>query len=148
MGGRPAPERSAGPQGRRRSAPPRSQGWHAWSRRNGTSVPPRRLPATGGAFSANLCSGFLPSSSAFRGLRHDRRVDTHRFEHGVSSCPRCHRDNLFVIAWPFWYIRRWRARERRPEIALEVLNQRFALGEIGRSEYLQNRDDILAAQVR
>ena len=55
---------------------------------------------------------------------------------------------VFVIAWPFWYIRRWRARERRPEIALEVLNQRYALGEIGRSEYLQNRDDILAAQVR
>jgi uncharacterized membrane protein len=53
-----------------------------------------------------------------------------------------------VIAWPFWYIRRRRARERRPEIALEVLNQRYALGEIGRSEYLQNRDDILAAQVR
>jgi uncharacterized membrane protein len=55
---------------------------------------------------------------------------------------------VFVIAWPFWYIRRRRARERRPEIALEVLNQRYALGEIGRSEYLQNRDDILAAQVR
>ena len=55
---------------------------------------------------------------------------------------------VFVIAWPFWYFRRRRARERRPEIALEVLNQRYALGEIGRSEYLQNRDDILAAQVR
>ena len=55
---------------------------------------------------------------------------------------------VFVIAWPFWCIRRRRARERRPEIALEVLNQRYALGEIGRSEYLQNRDDILAAQVR
>jgi uncharacterized membrane protein len=55
---------------------------------------------------------------------------------------------VFVIAWPFWYIRRRRARERRPEIALEVLNQRYALGEIGRSEYLQNRDDILAAQAR
>ena len=54
---------------------------------------------------------------------------------------------VFVIAWPFWYIRRRRARERCPEIALEVLNQRYALGEIGRSEYLQNRDDILAAQV-
>ena len=54
---------------------------------------------------------------------------------------------VFVIAWPFWYIRRRRARERRPEIALEVLNQRYALGEIGRSEYLQNRDDILATQV-
>jgi hypothetical protein len=61
-------------------------------------VAPRRLPATGGAFSANLCSGFLPSSSAFRGLRHDRRVDTHRFEHGGSSCPRCHRDNR--VRWP------------------------------------------------
>ena len=55
---------------------------------------------------------------------------------------------VFVIAWPFWCIRRRRARERRPEIALEVLNQRYALGEIGRSEYLQNRDDILAALVR
>jgi uncharacterized membrane protein len=55
---------------------------------------------------------------------------------------------VFVIAWPFWYIRRRRARERCPEIALEVLNQHYALGEIGRSEYLQNRDDILAAQVR
>ena len=55
---------------------------------------------------------------------------------------------VFVIAWPFWYIRRRRARERCPEIALEVLNQRYAIGEIGRSEYLQNRDDILAAQVR
>ena len=31
---------------------------------------------------------------------------------------------VFVIAWPFWYIRRRRARERCPEIALEVLNQR------------------------
>ena len=39
---------------------------------------------------------------------------------------------VFVIAWPFWYIRRRRARERCPEIALEVLNQRYALGEIGR----------------
>jgi len=55
---------------------------------------------------------------------------------------------VFVIAWPFWYIRRRRALERRPEIALEVLNQRYALGEIGRSEYLQNRDDILATEVR
>ena len=55
---------------------------------------------------------------------------------------------VFVIAWPFWYIRRRSARERRPEIVLEVLNRRYALGEIGRSEYLQNRDDILAAQVR
>jgi uncharacterized membrane protein len=55
---------------------------------------------------------------------------------------------VFVIAWPFWYIRRRRARERRPEIALEVLNRRYARGEIGRSEYLQNRDDILATEVR
>ena len=35
-----------------------------------------------------------------------------------------------------------------PEIALDVLNQSYARGEISRSEYLQNRDDILAAQVR
>jgi uncharacterized membrane protein len=54
---------------------------------------------------------------------------------------------VFVIAWPFWYIRRRRARARRPEIALEVLNRRYALGEISRSEYLQNRDDIVAAQI-
>jgi hypothetical protein len=72
----------------------------------------------------------------------------HRFEHGVSSCPRCHRDNRVRDRVAFLVIRRRRARERRPEIALEVLNQRYALGEIGRSEYLQNRDDILAAQVR
>jgi uncharacterized membrane protein len=55
---------------------------------------------------------------------------------------------VFVIAWPIWYIRRRRARERSPEIALEVLNRRYARGEIGRSEYLQNRDDILATEVR
>ena len=53
----------------------------------------------------------------------------------------------FLIAWPFWYIRRRLAPEPSPpEIALEVLNRRYAVGEIGRSEYLQNRDDILAAQ--
>jgi len=50
------------------------------------------------------------------------------------------------IAATVWYMRRRRARKLRPEIALEALNQRYALGEIGRSEYLQNRDDILAAQ--
>jgi uncharacterized membrane protein len=44
-------------------------------------------------------------------------------------------------------MRRRRARARRPEIALEALNRRYALGDIGRSEYLQNRDDILAEQV-
>jgi hypothetical protein len=33
-----------------------------------------------------------------------------------------------------------------PEIALEALNQRYALGDVGRTEYLENRDDILAAQ--
>ena len=49
------------------------------------------------------------------------------------------------IAATVWYIRRRRARQRRPEIALEVLNERYALGNIGRNEYLQNRDDILAA---
>jgi uncharacterized membrane protein len=49
------------------------------------------------------------------------------------------------IAATIWYIRRRRARQRRPEIALEALNQRYAFGEISRSEYLQNRDDILAA---
>lgn len=54
---------------------------------------------------------------------------------------------VFVIVWPFWYIRRRRAWERRPEVALELLNQRYALGEIGRNEYLQNRDIILAAQI-
>ena len=50
---------------------------------------------------------------------------------------------LIVIAWPLWYIRRRRAREQRPQIALEVLNRRYALGEIDRTEYLQTRDDIL-----
>src|SRR6476469_8715157 len=50
------------------------------------------------------------------------------------------------IAATFWYMRRRRARQLRPQIALEALNQRYALGDIGRTEYLQNRDDILAAQ--
>ncbi len=50
------------------------------------------------------------------------------------------------IAGILWYIRRRRARARRPEIVLEALNRRYVLGDIGRSEYLQNRDDILAAQ--
>ena len=50
------------------------------------------------------------------------------------------------IAATVWYMRRWRARKLRPQIALEALNQRYALGDIGRTEYLQNRDDILAAQ--
>jgi hypothetical protein len=39
----------------------------------------------------------------------------------------------------------YRTRKRRPEIALDALNQRYALGDIGRTEYLQNRNDILAA---
>ena len=43
-------------------------------------------------------------------------------------------------------MRRRRARKLRPQIALEALNQRYALGDIGRTEYLQYRDDILAAQ--
>jgi uncharacterized membrane protein len=55
---------------------------------------------------------------------------------------------VFLIAWPFWYIRRRRAHQQRPEVMLEVLNQRYALGEIDRSEYLQNRDDIIAAQIQ
>ena len=50
---------------------------------------------------------------------------------------------LIVIAWPLWYIRRRPAREQSPQIALEVLNRRYALGEIDRTEYLQTRDDIL-----
>jgi uncharacterized membrane protein len=51
------------------------------------------------------------------------------------------------IAGTVWYMRRRRARKLRPQIALEALNQRYALGDIGRTEYLQNRDDILAAQL-
>jgi uncharacterized membrane protein len=49
------------------------------------------------------------------------------------------------IVGTLWYMRRWRARKLRPQIALEALNQRYALGDIGRTEYLQNRDDILSA---
>jgi uncharacterized membrane protein len=49
------------------------------------------------------------------------------------------------IAATVWYMRRRRARKLRPQIALEALNQRYALGDIDRTEYLQNRDDILAA---
>ena len=51
------------------------------------------------------------------------------------------------IAGTLWYMRRRRARKRRPEIALEALNQQYALGDIGRTEYLQNRDNILAARI-
>jgi uncharacterized membrane protein len=47
------------------------------------------------------------------------------------------------IVGTLWYMRR-RARQRSPEIALEALNQRYAVGDIGRTEYLQNRDNILA----
>ena len=50
------------------------------------------------------------------------------------------------VAAMVWYMRHWRARKLRPQIALEALNQRYAVGDIGRTEYLQNRDDILAAQ--
>jgi uncharacterized membrane protein len=50
------------------------------------------------------------------------------------------------IAATVWYMRRRRARKLRPHIALEALNRRYALGDISRTEYLQNRDDILAAQ--
>jgi Flp pilus assembly protein TadG len=46
------------------------------------------------------------------------------------------------IAATVWYMRR----KLRPQIGLEALNQRYARGDIGRTEYLQNRDDILAAQ--
>ena len=51
-----------------------------------------------------------------------------------------------AIAATLWYMRRRRARKLRPQIALEALNHRYALGEISRTEYLQNRDDVLAAQ--
>jgi hypothetical protein len=51
-----------------------------------------------------------------------------------------------AIACTLWYLQRRRTRELRPQIALEALNQRYAFGDIGRTEYLQNRDDILAAQ--
>jgi uncharacterized membrane protein len=50
------------------------------------------------------------------------------------------------IAGTLWYVRRRRARKLRPQIALEALNLRYAVGEISRTEYLQNRDYILAAQ--
>ena len=45
-----------------------------------------------------------------------------------------------------WYMRRRRTRKLRPQIALEAFNLRYAVGEISRTEYLQNRDYILAAQ--
>jgi hypothetical protein len=40
------------------------------------------------------------------------------------------------IAAMVWYMRRWRARKLRPQIALEALNQRYALGDIGQTKYL------------
>jgi hypothetical protein len=45
-----------------------------------------------------------------------------------------------------WLLRLLQFPQRPPQIALEALNQRYALGDIGRTEYLENRDDILAAQ--
>jgi hypothetical protein len=84
-----------------------------------------------------------------RGLGNDEHIDTHRFDLGKSSGgpPRDnpHRPRTRIAA-TVWYIRRRRARKLRPQIALEALNQRYALGDIGRTEYLKNRDDILAAQ--
>src|SRR5262245_22248489 len=50
------------------------------------------------------------------------------------------------IAATVWYVRRRRAHKLLPQIALEALNQRYALGDIGRTEYLLNRDEFLAAQ--
>ena len=144
MGRRPASERSARRQGTPICATSLA-GVTGEVEEEWTSVPPAYLPATGGPFSIKLLP---PFEFGFRGLRRDRRVDTHRFEAAVVVVLAVIATIVFVIAWPFWYIRRRYARERRPEIALEVLNQRYALGEIGRSEYLQNRDDILAAQVR
>ena len=38
------------------------------------------------------------------------------------------------IAATVWYIRRWRARKLRPQIALEALNQRYAVGDISRTD--------------
>ena len=76
------------------------------------------------------------------------RIDPLRFENSVVVVFAPIATIVFLVAWPFLYVRRRLARARRPEIALDVLNQRYANGEIGRSEYLQNRDDILAAQVR
>jgi len=56
-----------------------------------------------------------------------------------------------AIACTAWYMQHiWRRRRAR-KIALrypsglEVLARRYARGEIGRSEYLQKRDDILAS---
>jgi len=50
------------------------------------------------------------------------------------------------VAATVWYMRRRSARKLRPQIALDALNQQYALGDIGRTEYLQPRDDILATQ--
>ena len=58
-----------------------------------------------------------------------------------------------AIACTAWYMqhiwRRRRARKRamRHPTGLEVLAARYARGEIGRAEYLQKRDDILASYV-
>src|SRR6476646_3222925 len=39
-----------------------------------------------------------------------------------------------AIAGPLWYVQRRRVRELRPQIALEALNQRYALGDIWRTD--------------
>jgi hypothetical protein len=45
-----------------------------------------------------------------------------------------------AIAGPLWYVQRRRLRELRPEIALEGLNQRYALGDIGRTALWSKTD--------
>ncbi len=58
-----------------------------------------------------------------------------------------------AIAGTAWYMQHvWRRRRARKTAlqyptGLEVLARRYARGEIDRTEYLQKRDDILAAQV-
>lgn len=58
-----------------------------------------------------------------------------------------------AIACTAWYMQHiWRRRRARKAAlrypsGLEVLARRYARGEIGRAEYLQKRDDILASYV-
>jgi len=62
-----------------------------------------------------------------------------------------------VMAGTAWYVQhKWRRRVRamaamrdaaRDSTGLDVLARRYARGEIDRGEYLEKRDDILAAAV-
>jgi putative membrane protein len=49
---------------------------------------------------------------------------------------------IAVVVWLSWFARRGRETSPHSESALDVLNKRYARGEIGREEYEQKKRDI------